>query len=79
MEISAEKTKLMINSADCIQREFKVTSFKYLRAVASDEPEILSRNAQAAAALTKLKTIWRDKTPFMRSLVISIFLYTCES
>ena len=71
MEISAEKTKLMTNSANGIQREIKVkgqklgfvTSFKYLGAVVSDDgpkPEILSRIAQATAALTKLKPIWRD-------------------
>ena len=69
MEIGAEKTKLMTNSA--IQREVKVkgqklgtvTSFKYLGAVVSDDgskPEVLSRIAQATAALTKLKPIWRD-------------------
>ena len=97
MEISAEKTKLMTNSANGIQREIKVkgqklgtvTSFKYLGAVVSDDgskPEILSRIAQATAALTKLKPIWRDnnislgsKVKLMRSLVISIFLYACES
>ena len=99
MEISAEKTKLMINSANGIQREIKVkgqklgtvTSFKYLGAVVSDDgskPEVLSRIAHATAALTciKLKPIWRDnnislgsKVMLMRSLVISIFLYACES
>ena len=97
MEISAEKTKVMTNSANGIQREIKVkgqkldtvTSFKYLGAVVSDDgskPEVLSRIAQATAALTKLKPIWRDKNislgskmKLMRSLVISIFLYACES
>ena len=97
MEISAEKTKLMTNSANGIQREIKVkgqklgtvTSFKYLGAVVSDDgskPEVLSRIAQATAALTKLKPNWRDnnislgsKVKLMRSLVISIFLYACES
>ena len=73
MEISAEKTKLMTNSANGIQREIKVkgqklatvTSFKYLGAVVSDDgskPEVLSRIAQATTALTKLKPILRDKT-----------------
>ena len=68
MEISAEKTKLMTNSVNGIQREIKVkgqklgtvTSFKYLGAVVSDngsKPEVLSRIAQATAALTKLKPI----------------------
>ena len=65
-----------------------VTSFKYLGAVVSDDgskPEVLSRIAQATTALTKLKPIWRDnislgsKVKLMRSLVISIFLYACES
>ena len=97
MEISAEKTKLMTNTANGIQREIKVkgqklgtvTSFKYLGAVVSDDgskPEVLSRIAQATAALTKLKPIWRDnnislgsKVKLMRSLVSSIFLYACES
>ena len=98
MEISAEKTKLMTNSANGIQREIKlkgqklgtVTSFKYLEAVVSDDgskPEVLSRIAQATAALTKLKPIWRDNNIslgskvklLMRSLVISVFLSACES
>ena len=66
MEISAEKTKLMTNSANGIQREIKVkgqkietvTTFKYLGAIVSDEgskPEALSRVAQATASLTKPK------------------------
>ena len=71
MEITAEKTKLMTNSANVIQRELKVigqklgivTSFKYLGAIVSDEGsklDILSRIAQSTAALTKLKPIWTD-------------------
>ena len=97
MEISAEKTKLMTNSANGIQREITVkgqrlgtvTTFKYLGAVVSDDsskPKILSRIAQATAALTKLKPIWRDsnislglKVKLVRSLVISLFLCACES
>ena len=65
------------------------TSFKYLGAVVSDDsskPEVLSRIAQATAALTKLKPIWKDnnislgsKVKLMRHLVIFIFLYACES
>ena len=81
MEISAEKTKLMTNSANDIQREIKVkgqklgtvTSFKYLEAIVSDEgskPEVLSRIEQATAAQTK---------KLMRSPILSIFLYICES
>ena len=41
---------------------------------------------QATVALTELKPIWKDnniflesKVKLMRSLVISIFLYACES
>ena len=73
MEISPEKTKLMTNSTNGIQREIKVKgqklatvtsfNFKYLGAIVSDEgskPEVLSRTAQATAALTKLKPIWKD-------------------
>ena len=97
MEKSAEKTKLMTNSVNGIQREIKVkgqkfgtvTSFKYLGAVVLDDgskPEVLSRIAQATAGLTKLKPIWRDKNislgskvKLVYSLVISIFLFACES
>ena len=54
MEISTEKTKLMTNSANGIQREIRVkrqkfgtvTSFKYLGAVVSDDGsnlEVISR------------------------------------
>ena len=67
MEISAEKTKLMTNSANGTQREIMVKgqklgtvrSFKYLGAVVSDDgsrPEVLSRIAQASAALTNLQS-----------------------
>ena len=96
MEISAEKTKLMTNSANGIQRDKgKRTEVGHCNklqvpwTVVSDDgskPEVLSRIAQATAALTKLKPIWRDnnislgsKVKLMRSLVISIFLYACES
>ena len=73
----------MTNSANGIKREIKVkgqkpgtvTSFKYL---------VLSSIAQATAALTKLKPIWRDNNlilrstgTLMRSRVIPIFLYAC--
>ena len=68
MEVSVEKTKLITNSANGILREIKVkraesgyhTSFRYLRAVVSDDgckPEVLSGIAQATAAFTKLKPI----------------------
>ena len=97
MEISAEKTKLMTNNTSGINTEIKVNgqkletvkSFKYLGSVIADEgskPEILSRIAQATAALTRLKPVWIDKSislsssiRLMHSLVTSIFLYACES
>ena len=66
-----------------------VQSFKYLGAIISDlgsKPEILSRTAQKTAALSKLKTIWNErnislssKIRLEHSLVLSIFLYACES
>ena len=97
MEISAEKTKLMTNTTSGINTEIKVngqkletvTSFKYLGSVIIDEgskPEILSRIAQATAALTWLKPVWLDKSISLSSkirlicsLVTSIFLYAYES
>ena len=48
--------------------------------------EVLSRIAQTAAAVTKLKVIWNDKIiaisskiRLMCSLAMSIFLYACET
>ena len=97
MKISAEKTKLMTYNTSGVNTEIKVngqkletvTSFKYLGSVITDEgskPEILSRIAQATAALTRLKPVWNDrsislssKIRLIRSLVTSIFLYACES
>ena len=97
MAISAEKTKLMTNNTSGINTEIKVNgqkletvaSFKYLGSVITDEgskPEILSRIAQTTAALTRLKSVWIDKTIsfssnvwLMRSLVTSIFLYAFQS
>ena len=97
MEISAEKTKLMTNNTNSInkkitvngQRLETVSKFKYLGSVITDEgskPEIISRNAQTTAAMTRLKPIWKDKNitvrskiRLMQSLIMSIFLYTCET
>ena len=72
MEISAEKTKLMINNASGInkikingQKRKTVTSFKYLSSVITNEgskPEIISRIAQTTAALTRLKPVWNDRS-----------------
>ena len=72
MEINIKKTKLMTNNTSGINTEIKmngqkleiVTSFKYLGSVIADEgskPEILSRIAQATAALTRSKPVWIDR------------------
>ena len=71
------------------QRLEEVENFKYLGAIICNErskPEILSRIAQTTAALSRLKIIWRDKNvsldskvKLMRTLILSIFLYACES
>ena len=79
-------TEIKVNG----QKLETVTSFKYLGSVLNDEgskPEILSRIAQAtAAALTRLKPVWIDKSislssevRLMRFLVTPIFLNACES
>ena len=68
MEISAEKTKVMTNSATGISIDIKINSekldevdsFKCLGAVVTDQgfkPEVLSRIAQTTAALATLKTM----------------------
>ena len=66
-----------------------VQSFKYLGAIVTDGgsmPEIRSRIAQTIAALTKFKIILDDKNidlsskiRLLRSLVMSIFLYSWET
>ena len=71
------------------QRLEEVENFKYLGAIIFKEgsnPEILSRIAQTIAALSRLKIIWRDKNitlaskvKLMRTPILSIFLYACES
>ena len=71
------------------QRLEEVENFKYLEAVISNEgskPEILSRIAWTTAAVSRLKIIWRDKSislaskvKLMRTLILSTFLYACES
>ena len=71
------------------QQPGTVTSFKYPGAVVLDDglkPEVLSRSAQVTTAQTEQKSVWRDtniviesKLYLMRSLVISIFLYACDS
>ena len=97
MEISAEKTKLMTNTSQPLTNKITVSGqelesvdqFKYLGAIINDKgsrTEILSRAAQTAKAVAKLKPVWKDtnislktKLTLLRALVISIFLYACES
>ena len=71
------------------QRLEEVENFKYLGAIIFNEgskPEILSRTAQTTTALSRLKIIWRDKNislaskvKLMQTVILSIFLYACES
>ena len=71
------------------QRLEEVENFKYLGAIISNEgskSEILSRIAQTTTAHSRLKIIWRDKSislaskiKLMRTLILSTFLYICES
>ena len=71
------------------QRLEEVENFKYLGASISNEgskPEILSRIPQTTAALSRLKILWSDKNislvskvKLMRTLILSIFFYACES
>ena len=78
-------TKITVNGT---QLE-TVSQFKYLGAIINEEgskTEILARAAQASTAMAKLKAIWRDKNlslktkvNLLRTLVIPIFLYACES
>ncbi|XP_051510309.1 zona pellucida sperm-binding protein 4-like [Myxocyprinus asiaticus] len=71
------------------QKLEEVHQFKYLGAIISEEgsrPEILDRAALTTAVLAKLKPIWRDskislksKLKLLHALVMSIFLYACET
>ena len=80
MEISAKKTKLMTNTPTGINTEIKVngwkletvTIFKHLGSVITDEgskPEIHSRIAKTAAALTWLKPVWNDRSICLSSKI----------
>ena len=82
-------TPRYVSPGEWIDRSLRVTRFKYLGSVTTDDgskPEILSRIAQATAALTRLKRVWNDRSSSLSykirlklSLVTSIFLYACES
>ena len=77
MAIGLDRTKVMTNNPNGFQREISNDGSK---------PEILSRIAQTTAALSRLKIIWRDKNiwiastvKLLRTLILSTFLYACES
>ena len=86
MAISAEKTKLIINSANSIQKKIKVkgqqlgtvTSLKYIGVIVSDEG---SRMVQATAALTmridKNISLMKGETDALSCHII--FLHACMS
>ena len=91
MEISAEKTKLMMNKTSGINKEINVnrqkletvTSFKYLDSVVSDDT---LQDSADDNSIDKVEISLERQTNFcqfqgrmMRSLVKSIFLYACES
>ena len=81
---SGIKTEIKVNG----QKLETVINFKYLGSVITNEgskPEMLSRIAEAIAALTRLKPVWIDRSSslcskirLMRSLVTSFFLDACE-
>ena len=60
--------------------------FEQLLQLTAQKSEVLSRSSKGTAPSTKLKPVWRDinislktKVYLMCSLVISTFLYACES
>ena len=65
MEISAEKAKLMTNSANGIQRKTKVkghsSTMEQLFQMMAPNQGFYQGFAQGTAAFTKVKPIWRDK------------------
>ena len=66
-----------------------VTNFKYMGAIISDagsKAEMVSRIVQCTTTMTRLKPVWNDqnitlrsKVRLMRTLIISILLYACET
>jgi len=97
MELSLEKTKTLVSGIhDTVNVKIRgteleqVRQFTYLGSVQTEDcnsiQEIKVRIAKATAALSKLKTIWRDtnitmasKIRLLRALVLSILLYGAES
>ena len=95
MQISAEKTKLMTNNNGISstikvsgQKLETVQSFKYLGAIVTDDDPVLKYSLGSPRQQEHLQTlvIWNDKNialntkiRLLRSLIMSIFLYTCET
>ena len=88
MEISGEKTKIMTNNINGMTTALHIAgntldelqSFKYLGAIISEEgskPEVLARIAQATAALSSLKKIWRDRNITLRSKIPPV-TFACD-
>ena len=72
MEINGKKMKVMTNNKNGFQNRLivcgsvleSVSHFKYLGAIScedSSEPEVLARTAQAAAVMSHLRLVWKDK------------------
>ena len=93
MEISAEKTKLMVNSHNDIQRQIKVKGqklrlverFKYLETVAQNLKFFYGLQKPLQLCI-KLKLLWTNnntslesKVKLMCFLVLFVFLYACKS
>ena len=99
MEVSAEKSKILVNSHNQQaptnimlngQKLEEVDNFKYLGSNLSKDgsstKEIKIRLDLATSAMTRLESIWKStyisfpvKLKLFKSLVLSIFLYGCES
>ncbi|GFR82043.1 endonuclease-reverse transcriptase [Elysia marginata] len=88
------RTKLQVNETDLeTVRQFKhlgtIISVKswHNHHEKGSKPEVFARVAQISEVLARLKPIWKDKNIFLgskvkllrRSLIFSIFLYSCES
>ena len=97
MEISAEKSKLLVVGAtteridEIVQASgTSLQQFKYLGCTihqnGKSSAEVFTRVGMAKAAMTKLSTIWMSvqkiflvKLRLLRSMVISMLLYGCET
>ena len=86
-----DKSKVMTNNPNGFQTEIKMKgqrleNFKYVGAIISNKGSKLDILSRIAQTLSRLKIIWRDKNislaskvTLMRTLILSTFLYACES